>query len=124
MSKQRILCIEDDKTLSEAYASKLTMEGFEVETVMDGSQAIIKLEDTEYDLILLDLMLPKIGGIEILELLRASKWTNANKPVIILSALNNNSDMNKAKELGVNDYLVKSDVSPDSVLEKIRENLK
>lgn len=122
--RAKILFIEDDVVLVRAYQNKLSMEGFEVESVRDGLEAIQKLGFNDYDLILLDLMLPKINGFDVLKQLRTSGWPASKKPVIVFSNLGDASDINKARGLGANDYLVKANLSPDQVVAKIREQLK
>lgn len=123
-ARQRIIFIEDDKMLITAYQDKLAMEGFEVDTVTDGAEAIQKLGFNDYDLVLLDLILPKVNGFDVLKQLRTSGWPAAQKPVIVFSNLGDASDINKAIKLGANDYLVKANLSPNQVVGKIRENLK
>lgn len=123
-ARQKILFIEDDASLARAYQTKLTMEGFEVETAWDGQEAIQKLGSNDYDLILLDLILPKINGFDVLKQLRASTWPTAKKPVIVFSNLGNVTDINMSRELGADDYVVKSNLSPNQMVEKIREHLK
>jgi len=122
--RQRILFIEDDAMLVRAYKGKLTMEGFEVDSAEDGLEAIQKLGFNDYDLVLLDLMLPKINGYDVLKQLRTSGWPAAKKPVIVFSNLGDTSDISKAKELGANDYLIKANLTPNQVVEKIKEGLK
>lgn len=123
-TRQRIIFIEDDELLVRAYQNKLTMEGFQVDTALDGNDALKKLETGNYSLILLDLMLPEIDGFTILEKLRASNWPSAKKPVVVFSNLGQENDINRAKDLGANDYLVKANLTPNQVVEKIREHLK
>lgn len=123
-ARQRIILIEDDASLTRAYENKLTLEGFEVDIANNGSKAIEKLKFGDYNLILLDLLLPEINGFDILKQLRASEWPAAQKPVIVFSNLGNTSDIKKARELGANDYLVKASLSPNQIVEKIKEHLK
>lgn len=123
-ARQKIFFIEDDAILARAYQTKLTMEGFEVDLAIDGEEAIQKLETNDYDLVLLDLILPKINGFDVLKRLRNSEWTSAKKPVIVFSNLGNASDIDQARESGADDYLVKASLSPNQVVEKIRQYLK
>lgn len=122
--RQRIIFIEDDEMLVRAYQNKLTMEDFEVAIALDGEDALKQLQEKKFDLILLDLMLPKVDGFTILEKLRTSNWFSKNKPVVVFSNLGQESDINRAKDLGANDYLVKANLTPNQVVEKIREHLK
>lgn len=123
-TRPRIIFIEDDKMLVRAYKEKLTMEGFEVDCATDGLEAIFKFGSNDYDLILLDLLLPKVNGLDVLKQLRTSGWPAAQKPVIVFSNLGNSSEIEKARTLGANDYFVKANISPNQLVEKIRENLK
>ena len=123
-ARQRIIFIEDDLSLSRAYLDKLTMEGFDVDSASDGLEAIHKLGFNDYDLVLLDLMLPKVNGLDVLKQLRSSGWPAAKKPVIVFSNLGDSSDIDKATKLGANDYLVKTNFTPSQVVEKIRKQLK
>lgn len=122
--RQKILFVEDDVSLARAYQTKLTMEGFEADLAIDGQEALEKLENNEYDLILLDLILPKANGFDILKQLRASAWPTAKKPVIVFSNLGNASDITKSRDLGADDYVIKSNLSPNEMVAKIREHLK
>lgn len=123
-NRKKIIFIEDDEMLVRAYQNKLTMEGFEVDKALDGEEALKQLQEKKFDLILLDLMLPKVDGFTVLEKLRASSWSSAKKPVVVFSNLGQESDINRAKDLGANDYLVKANLTPNQVVEKIREHLK
>jgi len=123
-TKSKIMFIEDDIILSRAYQNKLEMEGFEVDTARDGLEAIQKLGFNDYDLILLDLILPKINGFDVLKQLRSSGWPAAKKPVIVFSNLGDSTDIKQARGLGADDYLVKANLSPNQVVEKVREHLK
>lgn len=120
----KIIYIEDDEMLRRVYENKLTIDGFEVDLAINGQEAIQKLKANDYDLVLLDLILPDIDGFQVLAQLRASGWPAAKKPVIVFSNLGNASDINKARKLGANDYLVKARITPNNVTEKIREYLK
>lgn len=120
----KLLIVEDDETLVKMYSTKCSMEGLNVDTATDGQEALDKLEAGEYDMVLLDLMLPKVDGFEVLEKLRASSWPNAKKPVIVFSNLGQQSDIDRAKKLGANDYLVKANLTPNQVIEKLREYMK
>ena len=123
-SRQKIIFIEDDKILVRTYRDKLTLEGFEMDSASDGLEAIQKLGFNDYDLVLLDLMLPKMNGLDVLKQLRTSGWPAAQKPVIVFSNLGDASDIEQARKFGATDYLVKANLSPNQVIEKIKEHLK
>lgn len=120
----KILLVEDDETLLEMYHTRLAIDGFEISLAINGEEALKILEKIEHDLILLDLMLPRVDGFTVLEKLRTSKWTNKNKPVIIFTVLAQPHDIEKAHSLGASDYIIKGAISPNEVVAKIREYLK
>lgn len=120
---QKILLVEDDPPMVKMYATKLKMEGFEVEVAYDGEKGLTLAKDWGPDLVVLDLMIPKIGGMDVLEQLRAEEKTKG-LPVIILSNLSQDQDIQRAKELGVLEFLIKANFTPGQVVEKIRGHLK
>lgn len=121
---KKILLIEDDETLLRLYNTKLTIEGFQVDKAFDGAEALDKLEKNYYDLVLSDLNIPGVDGFGVLKQLRSSNWPAAKNPVIVFSNLSNSEEIAHARELGATDYLVKINVTPNQVVEKIREHLK
>lgn len=121
--KHKILLAEDDKFISLAYQDGLSRAGFEVIAATDGVEALDKARKEKPELILLDLVMPIKNGFEVLEELKADKELK-NVPIIILSNLGQNSDIEKGKALGAVDYLIKSNFSMSEVIEKIKEFLK
>jgi len=118
-----ILFIEDAMALQKAFGDILRKEGYKMIPALDGEEGL-KLAKTEKpDLILLDLILPKIDGFEVLRRLKENPKTK-KIPIIILTNLEDIEDINKALELGVITYLVKASYSPEGVLGKIKESLK
>lgn len=120
--KKKILLVEDDVALSGVYKSRLTMEGFEVFEVNNGEKALSATLEFKPDLILLDVMMPKISGFDVLDILRNTPET-ADIRIIMLTALNQPKDKERAESLGVNDYLVKSQVVIGDVVERIKYHL-
>jgi two-component system phosphate regulon response regulator PhoB len=120
--KKKILLVEDDTALSGVYESRLELEGFEVATVPNGEDALSKAIEFRPDLIVLDAMMPKINGFDVLDILRNTPETT-NIRVIMLTALSQPSDKERAKALGADDYLVKSQVVISDVVERIRHHL-
>lgn len=121
-TKKRILLVEDDEALSAVYQSRLELEGFETMEVNNGEKALAAAIEFRPDLILLDVMMPKISGFDVLDILRNTPET-ANMRVIMLTALSQPKDKEKAQSLGVDDYLVKSQVVIGDVVERIRHHL-
>lgn len=116
---RKILVAEDDKFLANAYRVKLERDGYEVTSVYDGEEVIKTLESYTPDIIILDIIMPKIDGFAVLENLKKNdKWRNI--PVIIASNLGQSEDIVRATKLGAQDYIVKSDLSMKKVAEKIK----
>lgn len=122
MNKKKILLVEDDETLASVYRARLEMEGFEVEEVHDGEKALSVAINFRPDLILLDVMMPKINGFDVLDILKNTPET-MNIRIIMLTALSQESDRDRAEKLGVDDYLVKSQVVIADVIERVKHHL-
>ena len=120
--KKKILLVEDDIALATVYHSRLELEGFEVKEVNNGEDALSAAVSFRPDLILLDAMMPKISGFDVLDILRNTPDT-ANSRVIMLTALSQPKDKERAEALGVDDYLVKTQVVIGDVVERIRHHL-
>ncbi|PIV90711.1 response regulator [Candidatus Gracilibacteria bacterium CG17_big_fil_post_rev_8_21_14_2_50_48_13] len=111
-----ILIVEDEKPLVHALQLKLGAQGFHVLTAEDGEAALALLETEQVDLILLDLVMPKVDGFQVLAAL-AKKGNTV--PVVVASNLGQEQDVKRAKEFGVKDYFIKSNTSLADVVEKI-----
>lgn len=120
--KKKILLVEDDTALSSVYHARLDLEGFDVRDVTDGENALSAAMEYKPDLILLDAMMPKISGFDVIDILRNTPET-ANIRIIMLTALSQPKDKERAEQLGVDDYLVKSQVVIGDVVERIRYHL-
>ncbi len=120
--KKKILLVEDDVALAGVYKSRLDMEGFETKAVNNGELALSAAMEFKPDLILLDAMMPKISGFDVLDILRNTPETSAIK-IIMLTALSQPKDKERAETLGVDDYLVKSQVVIGDVVERVRYHL-
>ena len=122
MTKKKILLVEDDDALSGVYKTRLEMEGFEVLEVNNGEKAIASVTGFKPDMILLDAMMPKVSGFDVLDVLRKNVET-ANVRIIMLTALSQPKDKERAEALGVDDYLVKSQVVISDVIERVKYHL-
>ncbi len=122
MPQQKILVVEDTRLLRKIYTEKLTAEGYEVFSAGDGVEALEVLRHQHIDLVLLDLIMPKMSGLEVLEAMRDDPRID-NVPVLILSNLGQQSDIERGIELGALDYLIKNEAKPTEVAEKIRATL-
>ena len=118
-----VLVVEDTELLRRMYCDKLTQEGYRVLGAADGLEALSLLRGDTPDLILLDLIMPKMSGLEILDLIKRDPRLN-RIPVLILSNLGQDEDMQRALELGATDYLIKNEVRPNDVAERINGILK
>lgn len=119
---KRILLVEDDDALASVYEVRLKAEGFLVTRVANGEDALAAAVNYRPDLVLLDVMMPKVSGFDVLDILRNTPET-ANLKIIMLTALSQESDKQRAKALGVDDYLVKSQVVISDVIERIKQHL-
>jgi len=120
MANQRtILIVEDDGFLVQMYAAKLEMEGFKVVAAIDGEKALRQVKKEVPDLILLDLLLPKKDGFQVLEELKKDSAVK-NVPVVVLSNLGQKEDIDRCLSLGAKDYLIKAHFVPSEVVEKIK----
>lgn len=118
-----VLVVEDTELLRRMYSDKLTQEGYRVLSAADGLEALSLLRGDTPDLILLDLIMPKMSGLEVLDLIKRDPRLN-RVPVLILSNLGQDEDMQRALELGATDYLIKNEVRPNDVAERINGILK
>jgi DNA-binding response OmpR family regulator len=121
--RKKILFIEDESALQKTFGDFLEKEGFELISALDGETGLKLAEKETADLILLDLILPKMEGIEVLKKLRENPKTK-DIPVIVLTNVDDFEKLEKSLELGVKAYLVKTDFTLEEVLQKIKEELK
>ncbi len=119
----KILIIEDDKFFQNFYLIKLQEKGFQVDIASDGEEGLDKIKNNKPDLILLDIILPKKDGFEVLSSI-ANDNNLKNIPVLVFSTLGQESDIEKAKKLGAKDYVNKSFFDFDILFNKIVSNLK
>ena len=119
---KKILLVEDDEALAGVYQARLEIEGFDVMQVNNGEKALAAAREFKPDLILLDAMMPKISGFDVLDILRNTPDTK-NIKVIMLTALSQPKDKERAENLGVDDYLVKSQVVIGDVVERVKYHL-
>ncbi|HET8884628.1 MAG TPA: response regulator [Candidatus Saccharimonadales bacterium] len=121
-TKKKILLVEDDTALAAVYKSRLELEDFDIKEVNNGEEALSAAIEYKPDLILLDAMMPKISGFDVLDILRNTTDT-ADIRIIMLTALSQPKDKERAEALGVDDYLVKSQVVIGDVVERVKHHL-
>lgn len=115
----KVLLVEDDVALRDIYSARFMAEGYDVVTASDGEMALTQAVKEKPDLIILDVMMPKISGFDVLDILRATPETKDTK-VIMMTALSQNADIDKGKSLGADEYLVKSQVTLTDVIDKAK----
>ena len=118
----KIMVVEDDAALREIYSIRIAAEGYEVVSAGDGEEALAMAVREKPDLILSDVMMPKISGFDMLDILRATPET-ARIKVIMMTALSGNDQRQRGERLGANRYLVKSQVGIEDVVNAIHEEL-
>ncbi|PIZ55769.1 response regulator [bacterium (Candidatus Torokbacteria) CG_4_10_14_0_2_um_filter_35_8] len=122
MPDAKILVVEDDVFLTKVYQDKFSREGFLTIVASDGAVAFNKAKKEKPDLIILDLLLPKKTGLDVLKELKEDKELK-KIPVLILSNLGRGQDIEKGKELGADDYLVKADMTISGIVGKVKKLL-
>ncbi len=120
--KPRIAIIEDDIAIVQMYQMKFEAEGYEVAFAEDGEQGLKLIEEFQPDIVLLDLMMPVMNGDDVLKKLRKEDWGKDLK-VIILTNMGESEAPDEMEELGVEEYIVKSDLTPKEVAAKIKQAL-
>lgn len=120
--KIKIVLIEDDSFLAGMYATKLNLEGFEVIQASDGLEGVEKVREIKPDMVLLDIILPKMDGFEVLEALKKDPDLK-DIPVMMLTNLGKKEEVDKGFEMGAVDYLIKAHFVPSEVIKKIKKYL-
>lgn len=117
---KKLLLVEDSEDLAHLYAKKLSLEGWNVIICHDGSEAIQTARQQNFDMVILDLMLPGISGIDILESLRTESST-IKVPVIVYTNFGDNFNREKALSYGADEFLLKTDITPEDLSEAIQK---
>lgn len=115
---RRVLVVEDDRFLRRACEASLRQRGFTVLTAADGEEGLRVARAERPDLVLLDMLMPKLSGLEVLRALKADEATRAI-PVVILSNSSREQDVEEAKRLGAADYLVKANLSLQELADRV-----
>lgn len=117
---KRILIVEDDTYLRDLYKELLETEGYTVEVGVDGEEGLVKAAAGGYDLILLDVMMPKLNGLEMLSELKKKHVEKPNGAIILLTNLGHDPIVHQAMDEGAQDFLVKSDITPGEFVQKVK----
>lgn len=116
---KKILLVEDDEMLHTMYTQKFTKEGYDVKSGYNGAEGVTLAESEKPDVILLDIIMPKMDGFAALKKIKKNAAT-ANIPVILLTNLGQEEDIRKGKELGAADYFIKANHTPQEVVDKVK----
>lgn len=120
---KKILVVEDDQFLREFYQELLQAEGYFVDVAADGETALYKIQNNEYNLALLDIMLPKKDGVQILRDLKQKPPKSQNITIVVLTNLGQDLVIKECFNLGADGYLIKSALNPDQVLTEVKSYL-
>ncbi len=119
---KKILLIEDEEILIDLLQRKLSQEGYEVSIARDGEEGLKKMKEINPDLILLDIVMPKMDGFEVME--KMDKEPGLKKiPVIIISNSGQPVELGRVKKLGAKDWLIKTEFDPQEVVNKVKKQI-
>lgn len=119
---KKILIIEDEEIMYSLLERKLSQEGYAVEVAKDGEEGLEKIRKEKPDLVLLDIIMPKKGGFEVMEEIQKDENLK-DVPVIVISNSGQPVELDKAKELGAKDWLIKTEFDPEEVIEKVKNQI-
>lgn len=122
-TSKKILLVEDDQFLRDFYQELLTTEGYQTDVAPDGDIALEKLSPGGWDLVLLDIMLPKKDGLQILQEIKTNPPKSTLGPIVVLTNLGHDTVINQSFDLGASGYLIKSSLNPDEVLKEVKSFL-
>lgn len=122
MNETKILLVEDEQYLRELYQEILAEQGYNVETAIDGEDGFNKLKQGGWDLVILDIILPKMNGLEIMRKIKTDPPAKPNKKVIFLTNLDKDEEIKEALQLG-DGYFIKSQITPGSLVEELKSYL-
>jgi len=118
-SNQTVLLVEDETDIRQVYAEVLRDAAFTVVEARDGEEALTKAAGNAWDIMLLDIMLPKKDGLEVLKSIRATE-SFSKRPIVLLTNLGREAIIKEGFELGANGYLIKSEMTPDQVVAEVK----
>lgn len=119
---KKILLVEDEKIIIDLLEKKLEEVGYEVSVAENGEEGLEKMREEKPDLILLDIVMPKMDGFELMEEMMKEERVDG-VPVVVISNSGQPVELERAKELGASDWLIKTEFDPAEVLEKVEKNL-
>ena len=116
---KKILIAEDDFFIRDIYDKVFSSAGYEVATAVDGEDTLAKIKNQPFDLLLLDIMMPKVSGLDVLRQLRAMTTPAKDTPVFILSNLGQQNIIQEAFKIGMDGYIIKSQMTPQQIVDEI-----
>ncbi|MCH7492767.1 response regulator [Patescibacteria group bacterium] len=117
--ESKIILVEDDKMLADMYITKFSKEGLEVMRADDGEKGLAMIKEKKPDLVLLDIIMPKLDGFAVLREIKNDKEL-ADTHVLLLTNLGQSEDVDKGKKLGADDYFIKANHTPAEIVEKVK----
>jgi CheY-like chemotaxis protein len=120
---KKILLVDDDQYIRELYQEVLVDEGFAVDTASNGEEALTSLQEGGYDLVLLDVIMPKLDGLGVLDALSKNPPKQPNGPVLLLTNLGEDPVLQDIRSRGAASYLIKAEMTPDQLLEELKKYL-
>jgi CheY-like chemotaxis protein len=118
----KILLVEDEEIIIDLLRKKLEKEGYQMEIARDGEEGLEKMRKERFDLILLDIIMPKMGGFEVMEEMKEDEELK-KIPVIVISNSGQPVELDRAQKLGAKDWLIKTEFDPQEVLEKVKKQI-
>lgn len=118
----KIVFVEDDPLIVKIYTTRLKADGHEVYSAENGEDGLKVIAEVKPDLIILDVMMPRVDGFGVLQRVRSDEALK-NIPIIMYSNLNNEEEITRAKQMGVNEFLIKANLSPSQMVAKIKQYL-
>jgi CheY-like chemotaxis protein len=115
----KILIVEDDEFLRELYAETLSGEGYTVETAIDGEDGYNKMKQGGWDLVLLDIIMPKMNGLEVIKKIKAESPQSTSKSLVFLTNLDKDAEIKEALQYG-DGYLIKSQITPGDMIREVK----
>lgn len=119
---QKILLVDDDQFLLDMYSLKFKESGFDIDVAMSGQEALDKIKQNKYSVILLDIVMPTLDGFEVLQRIKKDNLAEG-AIIIVLSNLGQKEDIERGMQLGAQDYVIKAHFTPREVVEKVNQHL-
>jgi CheY-like chemotaxis protein len=116
---KKLLIAEDDFFIRDIYTKIFNLSGYEVHVAVDGEEGLAKIKEQVYDMILLDIMMPKVTGIDVLRETRTKDNPNKSTPVFLITNLGQQNIIEEAFKLGMDGYIIKSQVTPQQIVDEI-----